>query len=315
MSGLSISFDGSDPPETALAKADAAVAAGVETIWLACHLFQRDPVATAGVLLARHPRLKIVLMAVSPYVVHPVQIAMAAATLDEFNEGRVSLCLGVGVPAHLADAGVEPAGPLTTLSEALDLCRVLFGGETVSFRGERYRVSNRALGPGRRAVPLLLAASGPKMLRLAARHANGVVLSAGASVEFVRWSLDRVAEGGPPKRFRRCGLIYAAADTDPAAARDRVRGTLATVLRGAHHARNVALGESGLSRASLAAGDAPETLIDDGVVTKHAAAGTPETLRGRIAAYHAAGLDETILAGMRTPAQVTAVLSALSGGS
>ena len=42
------------------------------------------------------------------------------------------------------------------------------------------------------AVPLLLAASGPKMLRLAGSAANGVLLSAGASPEFIAWSLEQV---------------------------------------------------------------------------------------------------------------------------
>ena len=144
MSGASISFDGREPADTVLAKADAAAEAGVGSIWLACHLFQRDPVTTASVLLGRHPALDIVLVAISPYVMHPVHAAMATATLDEFYPGRVSLCLGVGAQTDLASVGVTPERPLAAMREALELCRRLFAGETVDFEGERFEISGRA---------------------------------------------------------------------------------------------------------------------------------------------------------------------------
>lgn len=321
MSCVSVSFDGREPADAVFAKADAAVASGVDRVWLACHLFQRDPIATAGVLLGRYPDLEIVLMAISPYLMHPVHAAMAAATLDEFFPGRVSLCLGVGAPADMASVGVETPKPLATMREALEICRTLFGGETVTVDGERFRVAGRALGSGPCAVPLLLAASGPKMLRLAGGHADGVALSAAASAEYVCWSLDRVAEGNPPYNFRRCGLVYASVDADGTAARDRVRRVLATVLRGTHHARNLELAGSRLDQAALNAAfeagdlDAVDVLIDDAIVAHHAAAGTAEAFRARIAAYRAAGLDEVVLASMRTPEQLAAVAAALDSSS
>ena len=313
MSNASISFDGREPAETVLAKADAAVAAGVGTIWLACHLFQRDPITTAGVLLGRYPQLRIVLVVLSPYVMHPVHAAMTTATLDEFYPGRISLCLGVGAPADLASVGVKPTASLATMREALDLCRCLFADETVTMQGERFRVTGRSLGSGKCDIPLLLAASGPKMLQLAGSHADGVLLSAGTSAEYVGWSLDQAADGSPGAHFRRCGLVYAAVDADETQAADRVRPVLATVLRGKHHARNLALAGSRLDQDTLAASEpaAAAALIDDNIVARHAAAGCAETFRQRVAAYKAAGLDDVIFAGMRTPTQITAVLSAL----
>jgi 5,10-methylenetetrahydromethanopterin reductase len=315
--GDAVSFDGREPVAAALAKARAAVACGVGEIWLACHLFERDPLVTAAVLLERHPGLRVTLVAISPYVLHPVQAAMTAATLDELFPGRVALCLGAGAPVDLAAAGVEAPAPLATLGEALALCRALLAGDTVRFEGRRFRVAGRALGAGRREVPLLLAASGPRMLRLAGAHADGVLLSAGASVEYVRWSLEQVAAGGPPAHFRRCALIYASVADDAGYARDRVRPVLASTLRGAHHARNLALAGSRLDQAALraafAAGGsaAAGALIDDDIVSRHAVAGGPGELRSRLAAYRRAGLDESVLASMRTPEEVEAVVGAL----
>ncbi|HZB92714.1 MAG TPA: LLM class flavin-dependent oxidoreductase [Stellaceae bacterium] len=47
----------------------------------------------------------------SPYAVHPVYAAMAAATLDEYFPGRVQLCFGVGAPRDLEAAGIEAPQP------------------------------------------------------------------------------------------------------------------------------------------------------------------------------------------------------------
>ncbi len=316
---VSISFDGREPVEAVLAKAQAAVDGGVDAIWLACHLFQRDPIVTAGVLLSRHQRLKVTLVAISPYLVHPVHAAMAAATLDEFFPGRVSLCLGVGAPGDLADVGVETRAPLGPIREALQICRALFSGETVQVDGKRFKVSGRSLASGPHEIPLLLAASGPKMLRLAGTHADGVLLSAGASVEFVRWSLGRVSADGDRANFLRAGLVYGSVDDDARTAFDRVRRVLATTLRGKHHARNLNLAGSPLDQDAVnlaivsGDGDAADRLIVDSIVERHAAAGSPDIFRSRLAAYRAAGLDDTVLASMRTPAQITAILSALNG--
>lgn len=310
MPGPSISFDGREPAETVLAKADAAAEAGVETIWLAYHLFQRDVITTASVLLGRNPNLKIVLVAISPYVLHPVHAAMAAATLDEFCPGRVALCLGVGAPADLASAGIKPQAPLATMREALTVCRGLFAGAPVTHDGERFRIAGRQLGSGAHDIPLLLAATGPKMLQLAGCEADGVLLSAGASAEYVAWSLERAASDRPG--FRRCGLICAAVDAQPADARDRVRPVLSTVLRGDHHARNLSLAGSTLDQAALRSSDRPEALIDDAIVAKHAAAGDAATVRQRVQDYRAAGLDEPVFASMRTPDQIAAVIAALN---
>ena len=67
--------------------------------------------------------------------------------------------------------------------------------ENVGQPGKTYRVDARRLVHGTRAVPLTLAASGPKMLEMAGTEADAVLISAGTSVEFVRWSLEHVARG------------------------------------------------------------------------------------------------------------------------
>ena len=134
-------------------------------------------------------------MAMNPFTVHPVQLAMAAATLDEFHPGRVGLCLGSGAPADLTSVGIDNSRPLGALREAIQAVRALLAREVVTFEGETYQIKARQLVNGAPAIALTLAASGPKMLEMAGAEADAVLISAGTSVEFVRWSLDHVAQG------------------------------------------------------------------------------------------------------------------------
>ena len=85
--------------------------------------------ALAATALAATGRIKIALMAMSPYSINPIYAAMAAATLAELHPGRVVLSLGVGAPGDLAAAGIETPRPLATLEDAIDTCRALFAGD------------------------------------------------------------------------------------------------------------------------------------------------------------------------------------------
>lgn len=315
MFDLSIASDGRDAPSAFLGKVAEADRAGCHRVWLANHLFQRDPMALAGAALAGSA-LPVALMAMSPFTVHPVQLAMTAATLDEFYPGRVALCLGSGAPADLNSVAIDTSKPLAPLREAVRLSRALLAGESVTFAGETFQVRARQLVNGQRPVPLIVAASGPKMLEMAGAEADGVLISASTSVEFVGWSLQHAAKGAAGRPFRRVGLVYASVDEDPARAHARLRRILAITLRGPHHARNLELAGNTLDqerlRAAVAADDwaAATALITDRIVETHAASGTPAQVAARLAAYHAAGFDEIVISGVADPDQLASIIKA-----
>jgi 5,10-methylenetetrahydromethanopterin reductase len=186
----------------------------------------------------------------------------------------------------------------------------------VQLEGETFRVSGRRLATGARAVPIVLAASGPRMLELAGAVGDGVLISAGTSVEFVKWTLEQVHRGANGRPVRAHALVYAAVDADERRAHDRLRRVLAILLRGAHHAPNLAsagsvLDQAELNRAMTAEDWArAETLITDDIVRRHAASGCPEQVRARFAEYHAAGLDEIVIAGARDGQQIAEIMQA-----
>lgn len=317
MPSVSLATDGREGLDIFLAKARAGEEGGAARMWVANHLFQRDPFTLAALSLGATRRLPVALMAMSPFTVHPVQAAMSAATLDEAYPGRVALCYGVGAPVDLESAGIDAARPLGPMREAVELSRALLAGETVDREGRAFTVRKRALVQGARRVPILLAASGPQMLELAGASADGVLISAGTSVEFVRWCLEHVRRGAAGRAVHACGLVYAAVADEAETAHARVRRLLAILLRGAHHRMNLELAGTALDqealRAAAARGDwtAAEALITPQVLARHAVCGTPAEVRARIAAYHAAGIDEVVLSGPRSGAQASALLEAL----
>lgn len=301
-------MDGRAPIADIAAQAQAAEAGGATTLWIACHLFLRDPVTTAALALAATKKIKVALMALSPYSTHPVYIAMAAASLDEMYPGRVILCLGSGAPADLKAAGIESAKPLVAIGEAVKICRQLFAGEMADFHGEMFNVAGRRLANGGRTIPIVVAASRPNMLKLAGRQTDGVLISAATSPPFVKACLDQVGAG-----HKSC-IVYTRLG-----AIDTVRRPIGFVLRGAHHAENIRLGGATLDQQALAAAYAGENwsevdrLVSDDVVRRHAACGTAAEVRAKLDEYRAIGLDEVVLGGLDDANAIAAVLKAVNG--
>jgi len=308
MAEIGISIDGRAPLAEIDAQAQAAEAGGASTLWIACHLFLRDPVTTAALALAATKKIKVALMAMSPYSTHPVYIAMAAASLDEKYPGRVILCLGAGAPADLKAAGIDSPRPLVAIGEAVKICRQLFAGEMADFDGQIFKVTGRRLANGGHAIPIVVAASRPAMLKLAGRQTDGVLISAATSPPFVKACLDQAGGG-----HTSCIVYTKLGSLDP------IRRPIGFVLRGAHHAENIRLGGASLDQPALTAAYAAEDwsevdrLVSDDVVRRHTACGTPQQVRDRLDEYRAIGLDEVVLGGIDDAASIAATLKAING--
>ncbi|MBM3650936.1 MAG: LLM class flavin-dependent oxidoreductase [Alphaproteobacteria bacterium] len=316
MAEFGISMDGRAPVADIPAQARAAEEGGAATLWIACHLYLRDPITTAALALGATRRIKVALMAMSPYSTHPVFIAMAAATLDEMYPGRVILCLGAGAPADLKAAGLEATRPLVTIDETVKICRALLAGEMIDFQGQVFRPSGRRLANSGRNVPIVLAASRARMLRLAGKASDGVLISAATSPPFVKACLaDAASPAG--RAFLRAGIVYTKLGATEKEGIDPIRRPIGFVLRGAHHAENIRLSGARLDQAALAAAYAAENwpevdrLVTDDVVRRHAACGTPDQVRAKLEEYRAIGLDEVVIGGLDDAPAIAAALAAV----
>lgn len=322
VSRIGVAVDSRAPVATLVEQARAAESAGADRIWIACHLFLREPVVSAYAALAATSHLQVSLMAMSPFTVHPVYLAMTAATLDEAFPGRVELCLAVGAPADLAASGIAAPRPAQAIEEAITVLRSLFAGEMVNHVGEVFKVSGRRLENPTDRVPIHIAASRPRMLGLAGRIADGVLLSAATSPAFVRECLDHVDAGAVERKLptpcQKSVIVYTHLDERGVQPTAAIRRKLGFVLRGPHHARNVALGGSGLAQAALwdayrdERWDVVDRMITDDVLRAHAAAGTSADVRERFDAWRAAGLTELAVGGLDSPQELAAALQAVA---
>ena len=107
---------------------------------------------------------------------NPAMLAKMAITLDEVSGSRVILGLGVGwYQAEFEALGLPFDNRVSWLEEAVQIIKPLLHHEQVNFAGRYYQARNcQILPPGPRPAgpPLMLGASGPRMLRLTAQSAD-----------------------------------------------------------------------------------------------------------------------------------------------
>lgn len=119
---------------------------------------------------------------------HPSVVAGLTRTIGEVAVGRFDLGLGVG------NSSVEPVGLRPSrqddLRDGVRVIRSSLAGETVDYGP----VSSRMRDP-HPGVPVLLAASGPRNLRLAGEIADGAILLSGVSAEAIARSRGLVEAG------------------------------------------------------------------------------------------------------------------------
>jgi 5,10-methylenetetrahydromethanopterin reductase len=120
-------------------------------------------------------RIEIGTCIVNPYTLHPAEMAMMAATLDELSGGRFNLGLASGAAEFLKWVGITPEKPLTAVRETVEAARRLLAGERVAFEGEFLQWTNEAYlrFDAPRQVPIYIGAMSPKMLSLIGEIADG----------------------------------------------------------------------------------------------------------------------------------------------
>ena len=302
--GLSIASHSGLPPAGVGAVAQAAELAGFSAVFVAeghgdalalCH-----PVAAA----TRHARIgtAIANAALRP----PVLAAKTAAQLDHASDGRFILGLGVANTVMNARFGVEPHPPLTMIEEYAAVVRAVLAGSPDGYEGRVFRTGMVPLDspPVRAGLPIYLAALGPRMLELAGRVADGVILNlmspaqAGEAARVVRASA-RAGGRDPASVEVACVVHCCLADSDSAAAAAR-----AVVPRYVLHPATPRLfGEldGGPSlrgvREKVLAGDRAGAagLVPQQVADGFVAHGGADECLARVTGYLAAGVDLPIL--------------------
>lgn len=165
-----------------------------------------------------------------PCVTNPVTrdltvTAAAMASVDLVAPGRTYLGISKGF-SGVGAVGIRPTAT-SAMADVVPQARALLAGESVALDGRTARVVW-----SRRALPVYIAASGPKALQIGGRVADGVFVHMGHFPDVVEDSLAYVRrgaeEGGRDWRTLDLWLYGAAACAeDGRAAREAVKGAVA----------------------------------------------------------------------------------------
>ena len=185
-------------PVTFDAVAEVAVRAervGFDSVWMSDHFFASlerygggperygtlEPMVTLGALAPLTSRVRLGTLVLSAGFRHPAVLAKSATAIDRLSGGRFELGLGAGWFGDEFEAFGVPFGTVgerfSLLEETLGYLAALFGPEPASFQGERFALREAYNHPPPAQAPrlpiLVGGKGGPRLLRLAARYADG----------------------------------------------------------------------------------------------------------------------------------------------
>lgn len=275
---------------------------GVGRLWLIdSQLAMKDVYSGLTMAALSTTRLQMGPGVTNPLTRHPTVTASAMAALSELAPGRAALGLGAGDSAVFG-LGWHPA-KVAVVEEALLFFRAVLNDEEGQWDGRPYRLPDLQA-----KVPIFLAASRPRMCRLAGQVADGAILMGPAQPDMVAaqvgWVMEGLAASGRPRDAVRLLLVATtSAHQEPSNALNDVRSWASAQARLLANLPELpqSLGafRDEIERAR-AAYDYSEHLsvhashrasVSDALTTTLAIAGTPETCALRLGELAATGID------------------------
>jgi len=277
--------DRDDPAGTfegLVAVAKTAERAGYDSVYVADHLVTVPPSqnmlfecwTTVAALLRETSRIRVGQLVTCNDYRHPALQAKMASTVDAIGGGRFTFGIGAGwYEPDYRSYGFEfrdDATRLRRLQEAVQIILSMWTEEETTFKGEHYTVAdaiNQPKGVQSPHIPMMIAGGGEKMtLKLVAKYADlcnllGSPDAVAHKLEVLRGHCEAV--GRDFGSIRKTVLMYGSLGATDEEARSRLPQWIPAVF--------------------------PGELAEYGLV------GTAETVRQRIAAYEAVGVDEFII--------------------
>jgi len=283
-----------DPVSEVVALAERAEAAGFDAAFASGHYFNRDPIIALTEMASVTDDILLGPGVANPYETHPVKLASQVATLDEVSDGRALYGIGAGDKSTLRNLGVERDRPLRRVLESFKVAQDLWTGNRVDHDGT-FEAHDAGLNHGPYDIPVYVGAQGPHMLRMSAKHADGVLYNASHPAD-VEWAATQVEQGladRPDERGDFEFFVFASVsvDEDAEAARTAARPPVAFITAGAappvlerHDIDQAAAERVG---EAIEAGDYGEAAgrVTDAMLDAFAVAGTSMDVAERFAAF------------------------------
>jgi 5,10-methylenetetrahydromethanopterin reductase len=291
-----------------------AEARGFEAVWQAESRLVRDAIVPMAAYAAVTERIKVGSGVINNWTRNIGLLAATFLTLDDLAPNRIICGIGAWWDPLAKNVGIERRKPLLAMKETIEVLRRLLKMERVTFHGEFHHVDGIELDVvhGRREprdIPIMIGATGDKMMELAGEIADGVVLNYCVPPEYNDAALEYLESGARKsgrtlEQIDRPQLVVCSVDEDHDRAIDTTRELLTQYLAQQPHIAKA----SGVSMDVVAEIQSilgwPATkeqiqrakhLVPEELIDRITASGTPGEARRKVAEYRKHGATSPIL--------------------
>ena len=201
----------------------------VDSLWVP-ESWGRESFATLGAMSQVTRKVSLGTSIINIYSRTPAIVAMAATTLDMLSDNRTIIGLGASTAAIVENwHGLKFNRPASRMKEYIECLRLMTRGEKVKYNGEFFQINNFKIlnQPQRANIPIFMAAVNKKMVSMASKLADGILLYLRPLEELKRTATE-LKQATKGKSFEiACSFICAISNKEPEKARARAATTLA----------------------------------------------------------------------------------------
>jgi 5,10-methylenetetrahydromethanopterin reductase len=201
----------------------------VDSLWVP-ESWGRESFATLGAISQVTRKVSLGTSIINIYSRTPAIVAMAATTLDMLSDNRTIIGLGASTAAIVENwHGLKFNRPASRMKEYIECLRLMTRGEKVKYNGEFFQINNFKIlhQPQRANIPIFMAAVNKKMVSMASKLADGILLYLRPLEELKRTATE-LKQATKGKSFEiACSFICAISNKEPEKARARAATTLA----------------------------------------------------------------------------------------
>ena len=301
---------------------------GFEAVWQAESRLVRDAIVPMAAFAAVTERIKVGSGVINNWTRNIGLLASTFLTLDDLAPDRIICGIGAWWDPLAANVGIERRKPLLAMRETLEVMRRLLRMENVTYDGEFHKVKGIELDVvhGRREprnIPMMIGATGGKMMELTGEIADGAVLNYCVPPEYNDDAINQL-KAGAAKAGRtlddidRPQLIVCSVDMDKAKALDGARWLLTQYIAQQPHITKASNTppETVAQIQSILGWPATKEqikeamkLVPDELVQRITASGTPEEVKAKVNEYVNRGCTCPILYPLGDPYLMIEVFS------
>ncbi len=301
---------------------------GFEAVWQAESRLVRDAIVPMAAFAAVTERIKVGSGVINNWTRNIGLLAATFLTLDDLAPDRIICGIGAWWDPLAANVGIERRKPMLAMRETIEVMRRLLNMENVTYEGEFHKVKGIELDVvhGRREprnVPIMIGATGGKMMEMAGEIADGVVMNYcvppvynDEAMAQLKVGADRA--GRSLDEIDRPQLMICSVHNDKAQALDGARWMLTQYLaQQPHIAKASNTPEETVKKIQAILGwpatkeqiKAAMPLVPDELVLGITASGTPEEVKAKVREYVQRGATCPILYPLGDPYLMIEVFS------